>query len=257
LKETLRAIGNIHCVNQVFREGIVAAARRVEENPAVYEILIDWLADALAEDVQDWEQGSFVRGDLLSTVAAAAEHLPNTFLNKAASLPAFELRLRQAAQSHNTFPGRQAALVLLSYLRRATPHSLAALRAGLRDVVLVQETAVQSLDRYRDIDPLFLADLLQGLRDPSPAYAFASAGMCAAIARNIYLPPQCRQQIQAALVEAIQSPESQRDVYLLLTGGIPEGYRIEHKGRLDQVFAQILVELSGLADLDTRHQAAP
>lgn len=255
MRRFFSAVGDLKTVNNRFHERIMRAAEYVQDKPPVLEGLIDWLDERLKDDVQDTEQFQWKTSDLLSVVAAAAERLPNTFYNKAISLPLFEQKLREAITFCNSFPGRQAALVLLSYLRRITPNVTAALRTALRDVVEVQVVVLQSVTRYRELESDFLPQLIEDLRDPSPVVGYATAQMLAAVARNIHLSPDVRNAIIEAFAETIEHPGSQRDVYLLITEGGPlqaTSYAIKHMGRLDEILYRLLVELSGISDIGPR-----
>ncbi len=258
-KETLAAVGSSRLDNDQFRGRILAAAECVEAEPALFDRLTDWLDQRLRQNVQEDIPDSLLLSDLLCVVAAAAERLPNTFYNKVRPMEVLQKKLREAAEWHNSYPGRQAALVLLSYLRTINPRVLAALRAGIRDVIHVQTVALGSVDRYRDVGEDFLRTLFRDLYDPSAAVAFATGQMLAAVARNIHLAPELRQLVVEALATAVDDPRSCRGVYRMIEewrqdqGNV---YRIRYQGQLDALLYESLVKLSGAADLRTRNPAA-
>jgi hypothetical protein len=118
--------------------------------------------------------------------------------------------------------------------------------------------AIQTIDRYREIDPDLLPELFEDLLDKSPAVGFATAQILAAIAQNAYLDPRLREEIIKAFVEAIDDDRSKRDVYLLVKEEVPYNnhishiYRIEYKGQLDEIFYDIVTQIIGIIDIDKR-----
>ncbi|HYU31647.1 MAG TPA: CHAT domain-containing protein [Thermoanaerobaculia bacterium] len=246
--QTLRAIGDIQFASGNYSARITAAAQRVERNPQVLEFLIDWLALRLQTKLLDPGGFRLLTGEMLALVAASAERLPNTYYAKASGSTLLARKLREAAELHNTFTGRQAALTLLSFLRRLTAHATAALRSGLRDVIDVQATALGTIDRYREIDPDLLPELFRDLHDPSAATGFATGQMLAAIARNAHLDPGLRRLVAEGIAAAIEDPRLQCEVYIILKKQYQE-HHIEHQGRLDRILYKVFMELSGLADL--------
>ena len=253
VKNVLNSVSNL--VNQAFTDRINSASGSVEQKPQLLEILIDWLEKKLQGGPFEDNVNRFMTGDLLGVVAACAERLPNTFYKKAFSSSTLQARLLEAVESHNTFPGRQAALVLLSYFYRVTEETIAALKVSLRDFVEVQYVAIQTIDRYREIDPDLLPELFEDLLDKSPAVGFATAQILAAIAQNAYLDPRLREEIIKAFVEAIDDDRSKRDVYLLVKEEVSYNnhiYRIEYKGQLDEIFYDIVTQIIGIIDIDKR-----
>ena len=251
LRRALAAVGDIQIASDRWDRRIAAAAERIESDPEILGTLIAWLGVWLEGDLQDRESFVLKGSDLLSVAAAAAERRPNRFLAAAASRPWLARGLAEAAAHHNTFTGRRASLVLLSYLRRITRHSLAALRAGLRDVADVQEVALQTVERYREIDEGLLPELVRDLRDPGPAVAYATGQMLAALARNLHLPVAVRQVVAEALAGALEAPECRRDVYVLVRDP-NDRVRVEHRGRLDEIFYRLLSEILGTVNVSAR-----
>ncbi|MBW4669949.1 MAG: CHAT domain-containing protein [Cyanomargarita calcarea GSE-NOS-MK-12-04C] len=255
LKNLLASVGNLYLANQSFTDRINSASASVEQKPQLLEILITWLEIKLQENPFEQDFKRFMIGDLLCVVAACAERLPNTFYNKVSSSSTLQTRLLEVVEYHNTFPGRQAALVLLSYFYSVTEETIAAFKVALRDVIEVQDVAIQTIDRYREIDPNELPQLFEDLLDLSPAVGFATAQMLAVIARNVYLKPYLREEIIRAFVKAIDDDFSKRDVYLFVKEEVPyqnHVYRIKYKGQLDEIFYKIVTQLSGITDIGKR-----
>jgi hypothetical protein len=253
LRQVLKRVGDLVWPNEPYRDRIRTAAHRVEQSPHLLAILMGWLADELRHDVQD--QGYwflFPKSDLLAVLAVAAEKLPISFLEEARSLPDLGPLLREAARFQNTYTGRQAALILLSYLRRFDAEAKEAVRSGLADVGRVQMTAIEAIGRYREVDRAFLDELVDDLvAAPSAAAAYATGQVLAALARNLNRPPEERDAILVALARAVDHPRCRREVYLLESED-PSGNRVEtirHVGRLDQTFHELLLDLNGTIDL--------
>lgn len=257
IKSLFISVGELIFCNQAFTARINSAAEFVEKKPQLLEILIDWLEIKLQEKSFEQDFERFIVGDLLSVVAACAERLPNTFYNKVSSSSTLQTRLLEVVEYHNTFPGRQAALVLLSYFYSITEETIDALKVALRDVVEVQDVAIQTVDRYHEIDSDLLPQLFENLLDPSPAVGFATAQMLAVIARNVYLKPYLREEIIRAFVKAIDNDFSKRDVYLFVKEEVSSQnyvYRIKYKGQLDEIFYKIVTQLSGITDISKRKE---
>ncbi len=252
IRETLTAIGAERLITESSRTRVLAAAECVAKTPPVLEVLIDQLSRRLLHDVQDADPDERLTAHLLGVVAAAAERLPNTYLDKVRTLPLWSRHLREVVEYGDWFPARQAALVLLGLGRRVTEHALAALRAALRDVIDVQRTARQSVGRYREIEPHLLPPLIGDLGSESPALALAAGRMLAALARNAHFSPEVRGTIVEGLAAAVGDGQARRHVYLLVEearGPHHKRQRITHRGRLDELFHQLLVELAGMVDL--------
>ncbi|MDF5726840.1 MAG: hypothetical protein PUP92_02110 [Rhizonema sp. PD38] len=254
LKGLLASIGNLHLMNQALTDRINSASTSVEENPQLLEVLIDWLEKRLQEGLLQDTLNRLMTSDLLNVVAACAERLPNTFYQKASSSPTLQARLLEVVEWCYTFTSRQAALVLLSYFYCVTEESITALKASLRDVVQVQNVALQTIDRYREIDPDsdLLPQLFENLLDPSPSVGYVTAHMLAAIARNVYLAPHLREEIIEAFVQAIDNDRSKQDIYLFVEEEMSYNnsvVQIKYKGQLDEVFYEIVTQLSGITNL--------
>jgi hypothetical protein len=253
LRDLLASIGNLYLVNQAYTDRVSAASASVEEKPQLLEVLIDLLSKRLQEAAFE-DDFRLMTCDLLNVVAASAECLPNTFYRKVSGSPTLQLRLREVVETHNTFPGRQSALILLSYFHCITEETIAALEVSLRDVVEVQNVAIQTLERYREIDQDsdLLTKLFENLLDSSPSVGYVTARMLAAIARNAYFNPDLREKIIAAFIEAIDNNLSRRDVYLLVKKEISKNnhiYQVEYKGQLHEIFYEIIIQISGISNL--------
>lgn len=259
IRQTLTEIGSLRYDGRHYQDKIIIAAERLEKNPFLLEVLIDWLEKQLGKIQQDITAQSYYfnyfNSDLICVVAAGAERLPNTFYNKAIASELLVQRLQDIVKFHHTYTGRQSAIALLSFLRRITPNITTVLKAGLRDVPAVQKIVFQTLDRYRNVEPDFLPQLFKDLLHPSPSIGFATVEMLAAIGNNIYLSPQIRELMMEQLVNAIHDSKSQREVYLLVHEEVSYNYsifKIKHMGRLDKLFYKIVIQLSGIADIGSR-----
>ena len=147
--------------------------------------------------------------------------------------------------------------MLLSFLHQVTADTLNAVRAALRDCIEVQHVAIQTIDRYRDIDDDegLLLQLFEDLLDDSPAVGFATAQVLSAIARNLYLSPNLRERIIEAMVKAIDDERSQRSVYLFSKREVTYQnyvYEIKYKGQLDEILYGMVTRLSGVTDFRDR-----
>jgi len=222
---------------------IRTAADRIAASPELLAPLLIWLCARLGRDVQDVEPFCPVNSDLLALAAATAERLPKELLTAASGLPELQLRLREAARLHDSFPGRKAALLLLASLRRMTQDALNALRSGFRDVTPVQTAALESLLLYREADEEVLPSLMDGLTDSSLWIAMASGRLLAILARNGRLSSAQR---KAALQALATVNSSQRDLYVLSAA---PPLKIALAGRLDEILYESLAEVSGLIDL--------
>lgn len=254
LRAQLAAVGSIQFESANHRQMIAKAAEQVDEEPAILDSLVAWLADWLEGDLHDRDVFFYKGSDLLAVTVAAAERHPVRFLKASAARSKLAQGIAEAAAQHNTFTGRQAALVLLSHLHRIHRHSLSALQAGLRDVVDVQEIVLQTVDRYREIDEKLLPELLEDLRDPSPAVAYTTSRMLASLARNTRLPASVRKAVIEALAGALETPESRRTVHVLVRDAT-EGTKIEQRGNLDETYFRLLSELVG--SIEVKPQANP
>ncbi|MBE9082831.1 NACHT domain-containing protein [Tolypothrix sp. LEGE 11397] len=255
LKSLLATVGNLYIVNQAFHDRINSAAAFVEQEPQLLEILIDWLERRLQVEPFADDFKRFMAVDLLDVVAACAERLPSTFYNKVFNSSTLQARLLEVVEYHDTFPGRQAALVLLSYFYCVTEETISALKLSSQDVVEVQNVAIQTLDRYREFDADVLPELFDGLLDSSPAVGFMTARILAAIARNVHLEHFEREKIIKAFVEAINDNRSKRDVYLFVKEEVSYNkhiYQIKYKGQLDEIFYEIVTQLSGITNIGKR-----
>ncbi|MES1243930.1 MAG: NACHT domain-containing protein [Acidobacteriota bacterium] len=250
LRRSLAAIGDITIASMRWEQRIAEAAERIEDEPSILDALVAWLSVWLEGDLLDNESFFLKGSDLLGLTAAAAERLPYRFLAAATQRPLLARGLAEAAAHHSTFTGRWASLVLLSCLRRINRHSLSALRAGLRDVADVQEVALQTVERYREIDEGLLPELVRDLRDPSPAVAYATGRMLSTLARNLHLPVVVRQVVAEALAEALEAPECRRDVHVLVRDR-NDCIQVEHRGRLDEIFYRLLSEILGTVNVST------
>lgn len=253
LRARLVSIGKLNVYDEDYKKRIQAGAEQLAANPESLGVLLEFLTEELRQDVRDnanWFQ--YIKSDLLLMIASAAARLPNTFINQARRMPLWSRSLREAAEYNDTFTGRQAAIILLSYLREASSDALAAIKSGLRDVYHVQKSTLDSVGRYRDVEPSFLRSLLQELYSPSPAMACSAGQLLRSLANNLHLATEMRDEILHAIARAVEDERSGREVYVYESENT--GVEIRHLGRLDEIFFQILLELGGIADLNNRER---
>jgi hypothetical protein len=222
---------------------IRVAADRILASPSLLPPLVGWLCERLGRDVQDIEPFCPINSDLLALNAAVAERLPEEFRAAASNLSGLRPRLRDAAKLHDSFPGRRSALLLLASLRQLTEDVLDALHSGLNDVAPVQAATLSSLVRYRSAHEEVHHRLRDDLNASSPMVAMTAARLLASLLREA--PPPTRAEAAWALTEAAASEGSRREVYMLAE--FPP-LKIKLTARLDQVFYEVMAELSGLTN---------
>jgi len=234
-----------------------AAVAHLGEEPAVFGGLLDWLAARLRRNAQDGDALGPTNGDLLALAAAAGECWPAQLKGYARDTPAFERRLLEAVQFHDTFTGRCAALSLLGRLERFTPDAMTASSVALRDVAEVQAAALHYLSCYRRLEPDSLPRLISALRDASPLLAHAAGQQLAALGGDELLAEPVRSQVIQALAVAIAHPASRRELCLLVRERRSERsfrthggtFRLESRGPLAESLGESLLELSGVSSL--------
>ena len=244
-RDLFREAGRVRLASRRAHRQILSSAGRLAAEPALVAPLLAWLCERLGRGAVD-SPFAPVDGDLLATAAAVAERLPAVYRAAAGALPDLSRRLAEAAELHDTFPGRRAAVVLLARLGRLTPDSFAALCAGLEDVAEVQAAVLGSLDLYREVESEVLPRLCEALEEPSALQAYAAGRLIAAVGRSADLPRPGRDGLQEALTRAAAGAGAQREIFLLLPG---PPVRLENAGRLAESFGEALARLSGITDL--------
>lgn len=190
--------------------------------------LFVWLKSVLSDAINDdSDRYFFFRCNLLALTAAAAEMQRDVFRRQAISdeddQEEFELLLSEAAQSHDAFPGRAAAIRLLGFLQAGTNHTIQAFKSGLRDYFEVQRAVMDAVTCLRRIDDSALSDILELLYDGSAVTAYATAQLLVTLGQHPKTHPNTRAQIIDGLAKAARDPRSRRIVqFHYVEARIPE-----------------------------------
>ncbi|MBD2233720.1 CHAT domain-containing protein [Phormidium tenue] len=217
----------------------------IEDEPEIFSFLVSWLTKTLSTNVCN--DGYFWKHTLLlADVAVYAERSPATFANLAGDFN-LEPLLAEAVKKHNSTPGRVAAIQLISHLNRISADTLDALQQALLDHQYVREAAMETLTRLQRIEGEVVDSLIKRLYDQSATVAYTSARVLSLLGRSDKTKPQQRHRILTALADAVRSSQSQRGIYTVSgTGADQDSYlRLFYQGRLDQVFFQAVLEVSG------------
>ena len=155
--------------------------------------------------------------------------------------------LVRAVKEHDWVPGRVAAIRLIAHLSKVSESTVAGLLQALRDDQTVQQAAVETLSQLHRVDQGLIPQLVRSLSDRSAIVAQISARLLSAIGRAGDTTPSGREQIVAALANAVRAPQSRRGLYEMDGSGISEEdyLRISYTGRLDHVCFQALLEVTG------------
>ena len=248
LRFRLSEIGALRQVNDRFRRAVTAAGERVVLQPMLLEPLVRWLASVVNQpDKSFYETGI---SDLLCVTASAAERLPDVFCEIAATMPELGNQLARTAQFYPSFPAREAAFRLMALTRHMSLDTVAAFHTVMQDVHYVQQSALETLDRYRSIDQSALEELIASLRNESVTFAYSCAQLLDTLARNSKLDARIRERVIAAFTEVIDDPLSDRDVYVWNQKQHDDkALTIEWRGPFRNHLGRWLGELSGVADL--------
>jgi hypothetical protein len=193
--------------------------------------LESYLPQALVQP--DWPE----RRIALAAAAASAEVAPAVFA-QVADPDILARQFVEAVTDVESFSARRFALTSLGHLRRVTPDVIGALWNALRDVSQVQQDALRAVLNFRRVEGDLIPQLAEGLMNESAAFAYATGQVLAALGRSESTTAAQRQAIVDALAEAVRSPASQREVYVL------EDRSIHHLGRLDRAFHQALLQVA-------------
>lgn len=229
MKREMKAVAalTLYAPNPDMQRAIREAATRLKEDQDLFRFALRWLAKLLQDSVQDSRFDS-KRYHLLLLMAAAAELSPATFSNLA-DPEELEPLLILAAKCHNSYPGRAAAVTLLGFLRRVTAEGVRALHAAMKDVIYVQQSALDAVLRFRRLDGEILPLLFEGLYHPSAMTGYATAQLLAALGRSDRTYPEQRRQILRALADAVRDPRSERVVHFgYVSARVPALPRLNH-----------------------------
>lgn len=120
-------------------------------------------------------------------------------------------------------------MTLLGFLRRVTAEGVQALHAALKDVIYVQQSALDAVLRFRRLDGEILPLLFEGLYHPSAMTGYATAQLLAALGRSDRTYPEQRRQILRALADAVRDPRSERVVHFgYVNARVPALPRLNH-----------------------------
>jgi len=206
----------------------VAVQRQVEQFSDLVPRLLARLEHAL--DQQDWPARRITQ----AAVAACTESLPAKL--QQASYGKLEALLVRGSTDAESYSSRRHALTALSYLRTITPMVVSALLAGCRDIEIVQQDAIAAAGRFQEIQGDVLSDLAPWLTGESVCTAYAVAQVLGALgASTASEAAKMREQIVKALVEALQNPDSRREVVI-------EG---QNKGTLEDTLYTALLKVEG------------
>jgi len=140
----------------------------------------------------------------------------------------------------------------MALTRHMSLDTVAAFRTAMQDVFYVQQTALETLDRYRSVDQSAFDVLVTSLQDDSVTFAYSCARLLDTLARNSKLDARIRERIVAAFTDAIDDPLSNRDVYVIAWNqkqNEEKALTIEWRGLFRDHLGRWLGELSGVADL--------
>lgn len=251
LKLSLARIGDNCLAGTRFTERVADAAKLMNTPEAIKFMLDILLLPEIIEPTR-YEGLYYFASELLSLLAASIETYPEIFYQvldvpgNHRLRPALAKQLPKIARTHNTFTGRQAAFVLLSYLREVTPEVCKALQSAMHDVPQVQQIALASIERYREADRTVIDQLKPMLTDKSPATAYMTGRLLFCLARNKHLESGLRDLVISLLRTAAEQPDNEREVFLLDDQGSWD-YQINHIGILDQLMFSMVDELTGTA----------
>jgi hypothetical protein len=243
LQALMKTIGSSFYAQTDTQWGVVLAI--YDERPTIYTAMIEWLTELLREDILD-DPMCFLRSELLTAVAVVAKAHPDVFANVAEKTGLIQY-LSQVALYHNTFPGRAAAMEMLSYLRQMSVDAFEVIRSGLREVSAVRERLLGVVSNFRHYNREILDLLVKELTSDSAIVAYTSAQLLSALGRSDRTPAEDRRRILYELAKAVRDPRSHRGIYETMGGGSSDEdfHRIQCVGRLDHEFHAALVTVVG------------
>lgn len=227
--------GEIDQTNELTKENILRK---------LLKLLIEWLVDTVEYPKSDKKAGKKETQDTLlyrklsfllevtEEVIVMIEKQSSSTINFEQSIAALldtvenvESVLVELVQTHNSYPGRQAAITLLSYRGLITKEVIEALHSGLHGVTFVQKAALASIERFTRLDDKeddkkddkkteTLEELCKDLKHNSATIAYATAKLLSTLALRGNLSSTQREKIKTELAKAIDDSNSNRVVHL-------------------------------------------
>lgn len=193
-----------------------AVARDGVAQRGFLELLTEWTRVSLSESKEELGEVSYLPSYLVELLAGAASVAPSSFL-RCHRKDQLQALLVRTVLEHRSYIGRADAVRLLGYQRHLTKEMLPALRAALRDVEFVRESAIEAMGLFRRMEPNVLEELRIWLSDPSGILAYGAASLLTAIGRQAQTtgrlhrsPIDIRKQIVGMLANAVRDPSSAR-----------------------------------------------
>ncbi|MES2112212.1 MAG: caspase family protein [Bacteroidota bacterium] len=234
------AANNLYVAIDYRRLTFSTAITQVYQDPALFKTLLTWLWQRLEKSVNDGylESVSFF---LLIIIAETADNLEATFINWP-HLPKLKPLLVEAAKSHNSYPGRAAAIKLLMHFRVDT-EIVEVLKIATRDVFDVHNAVFDTASRFNKIDERVFPELVNGLYDESAMTAFTIGKLLTAVGRSDYTAPARRREILKALTDAARDARSQRLIHFSYADAV-----LPDIPRLDHELFKMAMQVAGLSD---------
>jgi hypothetical protein len=177
----------------------------------------EFLDHLLRSSVIDPQPGSFVRSDIATILAAAADISPAR-ITREFERADVNARLAAMATANNSYPGRRAAFLLMGHIIDAprkylSPAQTAALLSVEIDVPQVIDAALIAAARVRATSPNSLARFKAALHGPNASKSALSGRMLISIARNRDMVAENRAEILRFVGDFVSHPLANRAVY--------------------------------------------
>lgn len=234
---------NFYSGELMYNNDLLTAVEKVKTNTGLLNLLLTWLVHSLEISVYDEKQvPENKRYYLLTLVAAAAQSIPSTFINLA-NTERLEPLLVKAAQFHNTYPGRAAAVRLLALMRKLSGNIIQVLNTSIRDVVFVREEVFAIAQHFRQTDSHILPVLFRSLYSGSGMAAYFTGQLLVALGKNEKTSAAQRREILLEFSKAIVDRRSQRLVHFGYADAI-----VPETVRLDEAFYKQMLQVAGLTE---------
>jgi hypothetical protein len=244
LQALLREYGQLFFHSEKKNEAQLSeAANHLVKKEEYLRVLFAWLISALNTNIRD-DGSSYLRMHLLDITAKAVELVPSTFSHlygARSSALRIQYTLTNAVKFHNKFPGRRAAVKLLSYLKYLSPSVLEAFKVAFTDVYYVRDAAITSTSRFTNVSDEYMDELITFLKDDSAVVIHTTAEILSRISLKRRSDNVLRQRIVTALTEAIQEPYSKRGIYL--------SQYLPQPPVLSSELYRLLIDISGFVDI--------